>query len=239
MKKEIKIVAIVLGVLLLLFFGLLAFNYFYNEITISKYEEHDYSQNDDLITHTSVFQAYMAHYNNGNIHYQKGEYQEAIEDYKLALEANPPHENEECDIRVNLALAIIGTLPEDYDAPQNIDQSIATLEEARDYLLEEECAKNEEDGHDKDAQKLKEEIDQLIEKLKQQKQSQSQPDNNQDEPEEPEENQGTGSDEDQREEEIKEELQQMQEESHQEREDTLQFYEEMDSNGDSWGGTVW
>lgn len=239
MKKVIKIVTIVIGVLLFLFFGLLTFNYFYNELTISKYEEHDYSQNDDLITHTSVFQAYMAHYNNGNIHYRKGEYEEAIEDYKQALEANPPHNDAECDIRVNLALAIIATLPEDYDALENIDQSIATLEEARDYLLQEECAMDEEEGHNKGAQTLKEEIDDLIEKLKKQKESSGTGDDEHDKPDNPQDNPDDGGTGDDREEEIKEELQQIQEESHQDREDTLQFYEEMDSNVDNWGGTVW
>ncbi len=239
MKKVIKTVVIVVGVLLFLFFGLLAFNYIYNEHTISKYEEHDYSCNDDVLTHTSVFQVYVAHYNNGNIHYQNGEYQEAIEDYKLALEADPPHESEECDIRVNLALAVIGTLPEEYSAPENIEQSITTLEEAKGYLLEEECAMDDAEGHDEDAQKLKEEIDQLIEQLKQQQQSQGgSGEDDQDEPEEEDEQEQGGSDD--REEEIKEELQQIQEESHQEREDTLQLYEEMDSNANTnWGGTVW
>ncbi len=238
MKKVIKVIVIVLAVLLFLFFGLLAFNYCYNEFTISKYEEHDYSQNDDLLTHTSIFESYVAHYNNGNIHYQCGEYEEAIEDYKQALEANPPHENEECDIRVNLALAIIGTLPENYSAPENIEQSIQTLEEARDYLLEEECALDEGDGHDDEAQQLKEEIDKLIEQLKQQ-QSGGGGTDNPDEPQEDDENQtgGTGDD---REEEIKEELQQIQEESHQEREEELQMNEEVNTNtGHSFGGEIW
>ncbi len=237
MKKVIKIIVIVLAVVLLLFFGLLTFNYCYNEFTISKYEEHDYSQNDDLLTHTSIFETYIAHYNNGNIHYQSGEYEEAIEDYKQALEAGAPHEGEECDIRVNLALAIIGTLPENYSAPGNVEQSIQTLEEAREYLLEEECALDEDEGHDDEAQKLKEEIDKLIEQLKQQQSGGGS--SNQDKPEEEDENEtgDTGSD---REEEIKEELQQIQEESHQEREEELQLYEEIDTNtGHDFGGEIW
>lgn len=239
MKKAIKIILIVIWVILFLFFGLLTFNYFYNEFTISKYDEHDYSYDDDLLVHTSIFQSYIAHYNNGNIHYQAGEYEEAIEDYKQALEANPPHESEECDIRVNLALAIIGTLPEEYSSPENIEQSIATLQEAREYLLQEECALDEGEGHDKDAQKLKNEIDALIEQLKQQQQSQGgQGQDNQNKPEEEEEEENGGQGD--REEEIKEELQQLQEESHQDREDTLQLYEEMDTNADyNWGGQVW
>ncbi len=239
MKKVLKIIAIVVWAILFLLCGLLAFNYFYNEFTISKYDEHDYSYDDELITHTSILEEYIAHYNNGNIHYKKGEYEEAIEDYKLALEADPPHEDAECDIRVNLALAIIGTLPENYSAPENIEQSIQTLEEARDYLLEEECALNESEGHDKEAQKLKEEIDALIEQLKQQQQSQGgSGDEDQDKPENEDDNQDSG--EGDREEEIKEELQQLQEESHQDREDTLQLYEEMDTNADyNWGGEVW
>lgn len=236
MKKVIKVIVIVLAVLLFLFFGLLTFNYCYNEFTISKYDEHDYSKNDDLLTHTSIFETYIAHYNNGNIHYQCGEYEQAIEDYKQALEVGAPHEGEECDIRVNLALAIIGTLPENYSAPENIEQSIQTLEEARDYLLEEECALDEGEGHDDEAQQLKEEIDKLIEQLKQQQSG-----GGSDNPDEPkdDENQtgGTGDD---REEEIKEQLQDIQEESHQEREEELQMNEEVNTNtGHGFGGEIW
>ena len=80
MKKVLKVIAIVIGVLLFLFFGLLTFNYCYNEFIISKYEEHDYSYNDDAILNTSLFEKYKAYYNNGNIHYNKKEYEEAIAD---------------------------------------------------------------------------------------------------------------------------------------------------------------
>jgi len=236
-KKVIKVIVIVLTVLLFLFLGLLTFNYCYNEFTITKYEEHDYSQNDDLLTHTSIFQAYIAHYNNGNIHYQCGEYQEAIEDYKQALEAGAPHEDEECNVRVNLALAIIGTLPENYSVLENVEQSIQTLEEAREYLLEEECALDDGEGHDDEAQQLKEEIDKLIEQLKQQQSGGGS--DNPDEPKEDDENQ-TGETGNDREEEIKEELQQIQEESHQEREEELQLYEEVNTNtGHDFGGEIW
>ena len=114
MKKVIKIIAIVIGAALFLFFGLLTFNYIYNEVIISKYEERDYSKNVDALLHTNIIQPYIVYYNNGNIHYQKGEYEDAIEEYELALEQNPPHEEEECEIRINLALAIIATLPEEY-----------------------------------------------------------------------------------------------------------------------------
>ena len=94
------------------------------------------------------------------------------------------------------------------------------------------------DGHNKEAQKLKEEIDALIEQLKQQQSQGGTGQDNQDKPENEDENQNSG--EGDREEEIKEQLQQLQEESHQDREDTLQLYEEMDSNADyNWGGQVW
>lgn len=240
MKKVFKIIAIVIGVLLFLFFGLLTFNYVYNKITISKYEEHDYSYNVDILTYTNITQTYIVYYNNGNTHYRKGEYVEAIEDYKEALEHNPPHKPEECNIRVNLALAIIQTLPEDYSAPQNIEKSIATLEEARAYLLEEDCAQDEEDGHDKDAQKLKEELDRWIEQLKQQQQAQGgDGDQDQQQPNNDDEQQQTGT-QDSYEQDIKEELQELQLNAHQEREDTLQLYEELDSNADyNWNGTIW
>ena len=109
---------------------------------VSVHEDEDGSTN-TLITH---IQAYL---------YQKGEYEEAIENYKIALEQKSPHEDEECYIRINLALAIIATLNEDYDSAENIQQSIDTLTEARQHLVEEDCATEEGDGHNETAEKLK------------------------------------------------------------------------------------
>lgn len=234
MKKVFKTIGIVVWVLLLIFFGWLAFNYLYNENTIEKYEEHDYSQDVELLTNTSLLESYIPYYNNGNIHYQQGEFEEAKADYLEALEHNPPHQDEECDIRVNLALAIIATLPEDYDAPENVEASIATLEEAKQYLLEEDCAKDDGQGHDKDAQKLKDEIDKLIEQLKQQddgggSDNTDTPTSPNDKPESEDE-----------EEEIKEELMEIQQNSIQEREEELELYEEIDTNGNyDWDAEIW
>lgn len=231
MKKVFKTIGIVVWVLLFIFFGWLAFNYLYNENTIEKYEKHDYSQNDELLTNTSAFEAYIPYYNNGNIHYQQGRFEEAKEDYLQALEHNPPHEDQECDIRVNLALAIIATLPEDYAAPENVQASIATLEEAKQYLLEEDCAMDNGQGHDKEAQKLKDEIDKLIEQLKNQNPSPETPDT----PDSPGEKPEPEDEED----EIKEQLMEIQQNSIQEREEELELYEEIDTNGYDWDGEIW
>ena len=53
--------------------------------------------------------------------------------------------------------------------PENLDEQIARLEEARDYLIENDCAHmDDSNGHNKQAQTLKEEIDRYIEELKEQ-----------------------------------------------------------------------
>lgn len=230
MKRFLKTTGIVVWVLLLLFCGWLTFNYIYNEKTIEKYEAHDYSRDVELLTNTSLFQSYIPYYNNGNIHYQQGEYEEAKADYLEALEHNPPHEDAECDIRVNLALAIIATLPEDYAEPSNVEASIATLEEAKQYLLDEECAKDDGKGHDKEAQKLKDEIDKLIEELKNQN-------NNGTPPPEPQPDVTIPDD---GEDDIREQLIEIQHNSIQEREEELELYEEIDTNSTyDWNSPIW
>ena len=49
---------------------------------------------------------YVAPYNLGNADYIKGNYEDAVSYYALALTKNPPKQDEECMIRVNLALAL-------------------------------------------------------------------------------------------------------------------------------------
>ena len=86
----------------------LAFTYIYNECIIDKYNDKDYSSDVAPLLFCNVIQPYLAHYNMGNIHYQNGAYESAIDEYKKALLKNPDKE-EECSVRINLALAIIKT----------------------------------------------------------------------------------------------------------------------------------
>ncbi len=212
----------------------LAFTYIFNEILISDYEDKDYSGNVEPLLFCNVIQPYLAYYNMGNIHYQNGDYQSAINEYQKALDENPGHD-EECSVRINMALAMIGMLGEDYDSEEKIEGSIETLNEARKILIEEDCATDNSDGHSETAEQLKKEIDDLIDQLK--KKQEGQPENNNDPSNQP--NEGEDEDDDY-EQNIKEQLQQQQMDSYQERMEYLNYYEEFDEdmNFDA-NGRVW
>ena len=173
-----------------------------------------------------LFLRYIFYYNKGNRLYERFDYVGAIEQYENARDAFPPH-FKECSIRVNLALAMIYNMGPDFAAPENVENSIATLMEARDILLEDGCATEEGDGHSEPAQQLKEEIDKLLEQLQQQQQS-STPSNPDDEDtsEEPPANPIP----EEEEEDIKEELQENQADAYEERQEGLQFGDEYDSD---------
>ena len=154
-------------ILLILYFfflviiGKLIFTYAYNESVIKKVNANTYTGSADALTFANFYQSYIAHYNRGNIYYNQHNFDEAIKEYNKALECHVP-DKKECSIRINLALSIIGKIPSDYDTPDNIDATIATLKEARAVLLPDGCADDEGTGHSREAEKLKQEIDDLI-----------------------------------------------------------------------------
>ena len=168
MRKTIIItVYVILGLLLFKF----AFTYGYNEWVISKYEEEDYSENFALLEVMNVNEPYIVYYNNGNVMYQRMDYEAAVDYYVQALEHNPP-EGKECAIRINLALTKLEFLGDDFMMPQNIDKSIELLEECLDILSEDDCANDEGTGHNNRAQRLYNEIKDLLEQLKKEKEQQ-------------------------------------------------------------------
>ena len=230
MKKTI--IASVYVLVLLVSFKL-AFTYLYNESIIDDYEENDYSSDVDPLLFANWIQPYLAHYNMGNIHYQNKDYQSAIEEYNQALEEIPSKE-QECSVRINLALAMIATLGEDYDSEENVEASIEKLTEARNVLLQDGCATENGDGHSETAEKLKKEIDDLLDELK--KNQTSQPNNSNDPQDNPDDPQNG----DDYEQDIKQKLQQQQNQSYQERNEMLNMYDEFDSdmNFDA-DGRVW
>lgn len=107
-------------------------------------------------------------YNNGRMFYKMGEYEQAESHFVMALWERKT-KRQECKIRINLALSIVAPItPESVNA-DNLEESIARLEYARDILTENDCAhENDSDGHNKKAQRLKEEIDEYIKKLREQ-----------------------------------------------------------------------
>lgn len=169
MKKKILII---LYIFLLVIIGKLIFAYAYNERIIKKVKNNTYTGSAEALTFANFYQPYIAHYNRGNIFYNQHNYEEAIKEYNKALKCHVP-DKKECSIRINLALSIIGKIPNDYDTPDNIDATIATLKEAREVLLPDGCANDEGTGHSKEAEKLKEEIDNLIKELEEKKEEQN------------------------------------------------------------------
>lgn len=167
-----------------------------------------------------LFTRYIFLYNIGNSHYRKANYEKAATAYEKALKANPPFEKE-CSIRTNLALSMVYGLGDDYAAPDNVDDSIETLKDARAVLIEEDCATATGDGHSEIAEQLKEEIEKLIEQLEQQEQGS---DDSEDESQDESESEAEAA----REQSIKEQLQQIQENAYEERQEQMNLTEEFE-----------
>ena len=174
MKKKLLLILFLVVVLL---FAKQSLNYFYNGYVLSKYRQDDFSMNEDLLLTFNCFEPYIVHYNNGNLLYMNSLYLEAVEEYKTSLTFSGIPEDRDCSIRINLALALLGSLGDDYEEPENIAHAIEVLNEARDVLLENGCASDDGEGHSKKAQELKEYIDELIDELEELQQQQQQQQN--------------------------------------------------------------
>ncbi len=157
-----KKVGVIIWSLLLLCFLCLLVNYRANESMILKYENGEYTEN--KLSVLGFTEPYISHYNRGNVFYQKGNYEGAIEEYKKALQLNPTHDRE-CKIRINLVLSMVAQIHADEITESNVDEVLETLDEARNVLYEHGCAASHETGHNEDAQTLKKDIDQFEEEL--------------------------------------------------------------------------
>ena len=172
-----KILA-VFGTLCAIFLLVLLVNYVSNENMIKKYNRGIYEGNDlDWLGFT---QPYIAPFNQGDLYYKQGFYDQAIEQYQKALKKHPTRKAI-CDIRVNWALALTVPLDTESKDIQILDENIRVIQEAKDILLEDGCANaDHESGHDKEAQELYNILDQLQQQQEQKKQEQQQQDQNQD-----------------------------------------------------------
>lgn len=154
MIRRIKIVVLTLVILVLSFFTIRTIT---NEVIIMLYDKGTYSN--ILIKNLYILninEPYIAYYNNGNINYQKKEYDKAIDNYNKALKNNPP-EKKVCKIRINTSLAIINNIK-----VTDKELVLEELKKARSYLYENDCAHEQDDnGKSKDAEQLEEEIKEL------------------------------------------------------------------------------
>lgn len=124
-------------------------------------------------------EGYIPYYNTGNNDFQNGRYKEARDNYLRALDEQPPHhtdeehvdgeEDMECKIRINLALSILYMIDFEnlyLNDREAVDKAAEQLLIARSVLTAEDCAHfKDPNGHDADAEQLKKEIDELLERL--------------------------------------------------------------------------
>lgn len=151
-------------VLLIAFLLCLVVNFSANEALIKDYNAGIYTEN--KLAPLGFLEPYISYYNEGNVWYQKGDYDAAIESYQKALERQPGH-YKECMIRINLALAMVTPLNPDEMTNSDIADAMNILEDARQILYAHGCATEDGNGHNEDAQTLKEDIDRFEEELKQ------------------------------------------------------------------------
>lgn len=181
------------------------------------------------------------HYNKGNDYYKEGSYALAEDEYRSAFKQNKS-EKRDCDIRVNLALAMVAPFDRESITKDTIDDAIDSLKAARDILLENGCAMNDPDvGHDADAQLLKEEIDEYLKELEEQKQEyeQEQKEQNADSGDEQDENENKeDGNEKQRQQDIQDMLENIQKEGAADRDRSLDIGDSLNSyeyyDGASW-----
>ena len=217
MKKIINnpvfIVLWILIILLIVFFivrFLVNYNYF------SKFDTENFSPDDlKVLLLGNINEPYLAHYNRGNINFDNGNYEAAKEEYEQALEKNPP-KKKECKIRINLAFSMLKMLNmTDIDTEEKRNKLIEELEKVKEVLLEKGCATEDNDGHSKDAQTLKNDIDKFIEELK----------NNSAKPDKPDKDDDDDNDKDKKDEEkIKEKLEKLKRDSAKEKQELDELF---------------
>ena len=199
-----------------------------NEIFRSRYNHQIYSNDyEESLLKLNFPESYLPYYNLGNAEYKNGNYDRAISNYKKALELGPQHNHErECDIRVNLALAMLAKIDwANMKTQKDGQRAIKQLKAARNVLTEEGCANPDDpNGHNEDAEKLKKDIDDMLEQLQQQNdsgnsdnQQDDQQNQGQDEQQEPEKKEST-----KREDDLKDKLDDQKRDSMQERQQAEQ-----------------
>lgn len=148
---------------LLLALVVLLTNQICNENMLKRYSHKDYQENS--FAFLGFLQPYIAPYNLGNVYFQRGDYEGAIEKYQEALKFNPPNEYD-CQIRINEVLAMVTPIDTTTITVDNYDETIEFLKSAQTILCENGCASMEGSaGHNEDAQQVKEDIDRLIYEL--------------------------------------------------------------------------
>lgn len=220
MKRKILIAVYVILIIIML--NLIFINV-ENNLIINKYNNGEYLQEHaQLLTNITFQKSYISNYNYGNILYQNGEYEKAIIEYKKALGTVISSEKE-YKIRINCALAMCKNVNVDESNQESILNAIETYENAIQVLTENDCSKK-----NKDAKKLKEDIEKEIERLKK---LQKNTDNKTEEKKEKQE-----SDEQEK---VEEKIQNIKKEAIQEQREVESMYKEFEKDYNSNRGKNW
>lgn len=229
LKKRVIVCMVITWVIL---FDSLFCRFVYNKALIYAYERCNYSINADGLLDGNWLQPYIAYYNKGNLAYQQGAYDEAIESYTKALEKRMPEEKE-CAVRINLALALLGAMGEDYNMSENAAYSMQILYLARDVLLEKGCADELGTGHSDTAEILKTEIEEMIKSVEEQQTAEKPQDTEESSEEEKKVD-------DDFEQDVKEAMWEKQAQSAREREESMGFHEDLEIRFDpNSNGVIW
>lgn len=158
-----------------------------NAVFLRNYERGSYSEMPETMLMPLRFgDNYIIPYNVGNAAYMQGDYDRAVSCYQTALDCDPPEYDEECKIRVNLALSLCHTInfeALDRSDDEAVSKAVQTLYTARSVLTLHECASEpagSDDGHFADADLLKHDIDRMLNELQNPPQSEDEQKKDQD-----------------------------------------------------------
>ena len=237
MKKKILIIIYIVLIIIIL---KLIYNSSLNSFLVIKYNNGEYSEK--LAEQLVLFnfpEGYIANYNYGNVLYQNGKYDDAIEQYKKALNNKSIPEKKECSIRINYALSICKTVHVDESDKESIKQAISTYESAIDVLTKNGCANKEDNnGHSENAEKLKKDIQDEIDRLKKLLEEEQKENENEEDNKENKEKNTEKTEEEKRAEEIEEKIQEVKEEATKEQRESEEKYKPLfknfNRNGKNW-----